>query len=94
MKERLRHRPRLTGFLVGALRRRTIMRREKFAIANIYVPVKRRATLKPETVQQVPILVRPDGDRFVLIHGLHRLEACKALGEETIYGYLTQAPKH
>ena len=71
-----------------------MMRREKFAIAKIYVPVKRRATLKPETVQQVPILVRPDGDRFVLIHGLHRLEACKALGEETIYGYLTQAPKH
>jgi hypothetical protein len=26
--------------------------------------------------------------------GLHRLEACKALGDETIYGYLTQAPKH
>jgi len=25
---------------------------------------------------------------------LHRLEACKALGEETIDGYLTQAPKH
>jgi len=25
---------------------------------------------------------------------LHRLEACKALGEETIYRYLTQAPKH
>ena len=71
-----------------------MMRREKFSIANIYVPVKRRATLKPETVQQVPILVRPDGDRFVLIHGLHRLEACKALGEETIFGYLTQAPKH
>ena len=71
-----------------------MMRREKFSIANIYVPVKRRATLKPETVQQVPILVRPDGDRFVLIHGLHRLEACKALGEETIYGYLTQALKH
>jgi uncharacterized ParB-like nuclease family protein len=81
------------------------LRREKFAIANIYVPVKRRATLKPEIVQeiaqsmlevgqQVPILVRPDGDRFVLVEGLHRLEACKALGEETIYGYLTQAPKH
>ena len=67
--------------------------------------VKRRATLKPEIVQeiaqsmlevgqQVPILVRPDGDRFVLVEGLHRLEACKALGEDTIYGYLTQAPKH
>jgi hypothetical protein len=25
---------------------------------------------------------------------LHRLEACKALGEETIYGYLVQAQKH
>jgi uncharacterized ParB-like nuclease family protein len=57
----------------------------------------RRATLKPETVreiarsmlevgQEVPILVRRDGDRFVLVHGLHRLEACKALGEETISG--------
>ena len=55
------------------------------------VPVKRRATLKPEIVQeiaqsilevgqQVPILVRPDGDCFVLVEGLHRLEACKALG--------------
>jgi hypothetical protein len=28
------------------------------------------------------------------VHGLHRLEACKALGEETIYGYLVQAQKH
>jgi len=82
-----------------------MMRREKFAIENIYVPVKRRATVKPETVrqiaesmleigQQVPIQVRRDGDRFVLVEGLHRLEACKALGEETIDGYLTQAQKH
>jgi ParB-like chromosome segregation protein Spo0J len=71
-----------------------MMRREKFAIAKIYVPVKRRATLKPETVrqiaesmlevgQQVPIQVRRDGDRLVLVEGLHRLEACKAFGEET-----------
>ena len=28
------------------------------------------------------------------IEGLHRLEACKALGEETIVGYLVQAAKH
>jgi sulfiredoxin len=85
--------------------RQTMMRREKFAIANIYVPIKRRATLKPDTVQEIarsilevgqqaPILVRRDGDRFVLVHGLHRLEACKALGEETIDGYLVQAVKH
>lgn len=82
-----------------------MLKREKFAIADIYVPVKRRATLKPATVQdiaqsileigqQTPILVRRDGDRFVLVEGLHRLEACKALGEETIIGYLVQAAKH
>jgi sulfiredoxin len=82
-----------------------MMKREKIPIAEIYVPVKRRATLKPETVrelannilengQQTPILVRRDGDRFVLVEGLHRLEACKALGEETILGYLVQAAKH
>jgi sulfiredoxin len=82
-----------------------MLKREKFAIANIYVPVKRRATLKPATVkeiaesmlqvgQQTPILVRQDGDRFVLVEGLHRLEACKALGEETILGFLVDARKH
>ena len=82
-----------------------MMRREKFAIANIYVPAKLRATLRPDTVQEIaqsmlevgqttPILVRRDGDRFVLVHGLHRLEACKALGEDTIFGYLVQAQKH
>jgi sulfiredoxin len=82
-----------------------MLKREKFAIADIYVPVKRRATLKPETVQEIaksmlevgqqtPILVRRDGARLVLVEGLHRLEACKALGEETIFGYLVQAAKH
>jgi sulfiredoxin len=82
-----------------------MMKRETFAVAEVYVPVKRRATLKPETVQviarsmletgqQTPILVRRDGNRLVLVEGLHRLEACKALGEETIFGYLVQAAKH
>jgi ParB-like chromosome segregation protein Spo0J len=81
------------------------MRRETFAIANIYVPVKRRATLDPKKAQaiaesmlqvgqQTPILVRQDGERFVLVEGLHRLEACKQLGEDTIVGYLVQARRH
>jgi ParB-like chromosome segregation protein Spo0J len=81
------------------------MKREKFTVADIYVPQKRRATLKPEIVaeiaesmlqvgQQTPILLRRDGERFVLVEGLHRLEACKALGEETIQGYLVDARKH
>jgi ParB-like chromosome segregation protein Spo0J len=44
--------------------------------------------------QEAPILVRPDGQRFVLVEGLHRLEACKALGEATVPAYLAQARKH
>ena len=78
---------------------RPMLKRENFPIAKIYVPVKRRATLRPEAVreiaesmleigQETPILVRRDRDRFVLVEGLHRLEACKALGEETIVGFL------
>jgi len=82
-----------------------MMKRESFAIANIYVPAKRRATLDPKKAQEIaesmlqvgqqtPILVRQDGARLVLVEGLHRLEACKQLGEETIFGYLVQARRH
>jgi ParB-like chromosome segregation protein Spo0J len=82
-----------------------MMRREVFEIARIYVPAKRRATLDPdkaraiaesmlEVGQQTPILVRRDGDRYVLVEGLHRLEACKQLGEQTIMGYVVQARRH
>jgi ParB-like chromosome segregation protein Spo0J len=82
-----------------------MMKPERFPIANIYVPVKRRAALKAETVaeiaasilevgQQTPVLVRRDGARFVLVEGMHRLEACRALGETTIVGYLVGAQKH
>jgi uncharacterized ParB-like nuclease family protein len=74
-----------------------VLKPESFPIDKIYVPVKRRKALKSELVQEIaesileigqqaPILVRPDEDRFVLIEGLHRLEACKALGEKTIIG--------
>ncbi len=81
------------------------LKRESFPIADIYVPVKRRATLKPDVVQEIaasmlelgqqtPIMVRQDGARLVLVEGLHRLEACKALGETMIHGYLVQARKH
>ena len=82
-----------------------MMKRETFSIASIYVPAKRRATLDPrkaneiaesilENGLQVPILVRKDGERYVLVEGLHRLEACKQLGEENIFGYLVQARRH
>jgi sulfiredoxin len=82
-----------------------MMKRETFAIEKIYVPIARRKTLDPARVndiaismlengQQTPILVRPDSARFVLVEGLHRLEAAKALGEKTIVGFRVDARKH
>lgn len=73
-----------------------------FRIADIYIPAKRRQTLDPAAVeaiaesmleegQRTPIGVRQDGKRLVLVEGLHRLEACRSLGEETIVGILVQA---
>ncbi|MDD1525726.1 chromosome partitioning protein ParB [Bradyrhizobium sp. WBOS7] len=70
---------------------------ESFPIEKIFVPTKQRKAIKPATVaeiaesildigQQTPISVQRDGDRLVLVEGLHRLEACKALGETTILG--------
>lgn len=75
---------------------------ESFPIEKIFVPTKQKKAIKPEIVgeiaesildigQQAPISVRLDGDRLVLVEGLHRLEACKALGETTILGVLVPA---
>ena len=78
---------------------------EVFRIADIYVPVKRHKTLNAATVtalaenilergQTTPILVRKDGERLVLVEGLHRLEALKAIGETTVIGLCVQARRH
>ncbi|SFO81396.1 ParB-like nuclease domain-containing protein [Bradyrhizobium sp. Ghvi] len=75
---------------------------ESFPIEKIFVPTKQKKALKPEIVgeiaesimeigQQEPISIRLDGDRLVLVEGLHRLEACKALGETTVIGVLVPA---
>lgn len=75
---------------------------ESFPIDKIFVPTKQKKALKPGIVgeiaesmldigQQTPISVRRDGDRLVLVEGLHRLEACKALGETTILGVVVTA---
>lgn len=79
-----------------------MLKKQVFEIAAIHVPVKRVKTLDRAKVEQiaesilgegqsVPIRVRADGDRFVLVEGLHRLEALKSLGEETVEGFLVQA---
>jgi len=79
--------------------------KQQFPVDKIYVPVKRMKTLEPAKVeaiaesileegQKTPIRLRAGKDRFVLVEGLHRLEAAKALGEETIEGYLVNARLH
>ena len=74
-------------------------------IDDIYIPAKRRREIDPRLVSslaesilekglQVPIGVRRDEKRLVLVSGLHRLEACKALGEETITAVIVRARQH
>ena len=81
------------------------MENKTLKIDEIYVPIKRRKTLNMKVVNDIaesmlengqltPILVRQDRERFVLVEGLHRLEACKALGEETVVGLIVQARLH
>ena len=80
---------------------------EKLAlpIAEIYVPAKRAKTLDPARVealaedilengQTTPIRVREGKGRYVLLEGMHRLEALRALGETTVDGFIAHARVH
>ncbi|WP_169546299.1 ParB N-terminal domain-containing protein [Sneathiella aquimaris] len=73
-------------------------------IEKIYVPTARKKLLDESKVevlaedilengQKTPIQVRQGKDRYVLVEGYHRLQACHLLGEETINAYLVQAKK-
>lgn len=74
-------------------------------IEDIYVPGPRKKTLEAAKVdslandilengQTTPIRVREGKGRYVLVEGLHRLEALRALGEERVTVYVTQARLH
>jgi sulfiredoxin len=87
------------------MRDQLLMKATAIKIAEIYVPAALRKPVDPKKVeelamsiaengQQEPILVRADKERYVLVGGLHRLEACRALWETTIYANLVQARKH
>ncbi len=76
----------------------------KVPINEIYVPTGRRKTLDPakaevlaedilDNGQKVPIQVRQGKGRFVLVEGLHRLQAFISLGEEKIQAYQVQPRK-
>jgi len=73
-------------------------------IADIYAPTARKKELDQSKVDAIteemmddtegkPIRVRKGDGRFVLLEGMNRLEAAKALGEKTIGAYIVQAQK-
>lgn len=74
-------------------------------VDEIYVPTALRKELDEDKTAQAaedmmvgeeakPIQVRQGKGRYVLVKGLHRVEAAKALGEETIEGIIVAARKH
>lgn len=73
-------------------------------LAEIYVPARLKDTIDQAKVEQLaedivanglttPIQVRPDPERrrYVLVTGLHRLEAFRYLGEARISALIVQA---
>ena len=81
-----------------------MMKSVAIRLNEIYVPAALRATLDAAKVQtlaedildkglQFPIQVRRDKERYVLVTGLHRLEAMRALGSDSIEALVVQARK-
>ena len=81
-----------------------VMRIIDIPLEKIYVPAGKAKTLEMEKVEplaedilenglQNPIYVREGKGRYVLQEGLHRMEAVKLLGEETIEAKIVQAKK-
>jgi sulfiredoxin len=82
-----------------------MLEKQRIPLSKIYVPAKRAKTLNPEKIeplaesilehgQSTPVRLRADGERYVLIEGLHRLEAVRALGEQTIEAFVVGARLH
>ena len=84
-----------------------LMRTVTIPLGEIYVPAKLAKTLDAAKVEtraeevlesglNAPVQVRRDEDRnrYVLISGVNRLEAVRALGEDTIEALIVQARKH
>ena len=82
-----------------------MLQKQSILLDDIRVPVKRAKTLDPDKVEALatdilehgqitPIRLRKDGDKYVLIEGYHRLEALRALGEDSINAYIVHARLH
>ena len=81
-----------------------LMQSHTVRVGDVYVPAARRKTLDTAKAEEIaesmidegqltPIQVRVDGERYVLVEGLHRLEACKLLEEESILVLFVQAKR-
>lgn len=82
-----------------------MLEKQNVAIEDVRVPIKRKKTLDEAKVEEIaesiiengqlkPIQVRVDGIGFVLVEGLHRLEALRVLGETSVEAYLVRARLH
>lgn len=69
---------------------------------DIYVPLRLREPVDEAKVMtlaeaildeglKVPVEVRRDGSRYVLVHGRHRIEALRSLGETTTRALVVHA---
>jgi ParB-like chromosome segregation protein Spo0J len=64
---------------------------KKVPIDDIYIPTAEDIL---ENGLKAPIRIRHDGKRYILVEGLHRMEAMRWLGDSEIDAYLVQAQKH
>ena len=82
-----------------------MLEKHTVAVEDVRVPLKRKKTLSEAKVQEIaesiiehgqttPIQVRVDGAGFVLVEGLHRLEALRVLGETSVDAYFVRARLH
>lgn len=82
-----------------------MMQIHQVKLESIYIPIERRKRLDLPEAQalaedilengiKIPIHVRFDGKRHVLIEDLHRLGASRLMGNVTISANLVQARKH
>ena len=74
-------------------------------IAEIYVPAGLAKELDPARVEELagemleegaekPLQVREGKGRYVLVKGVHRLAAHKALGDDTVQAFIVAARQH
>ncbi len=84
---------------------RPMLEKRSIAIDSIRVPLKRGKTLDAGKVQAIaedmiengqttPVQIRKDGEGYILVEGLHRLEALRALGELSVEAYIVRARLH